>query len=360
MSTWTLAAWPDAALGAERRERVSGWAEAAAAGQITVLQALARIHREVLPARPADAHPNRPLRQVAAAIAAAAWADMSTAFSLWGHRMVMEYLATAPPGAPARERWLPELQSLARVGSTALAPALRRLLLGTALPVTARREGDRVRLRGRLPWASNLFEARFLMVTAAVDEETGRCLIVAVPGDLPGVRVEACGELLALQATATGSVCLDDAAVPAEWVVAEEFGPFMQRIRPPFLLLQSGCCWGLGARSLHEARQALHGINEVFQEELDRWERQRDEVARRLWDWSDPDALARVPARELVRLRLDALRLATGATALESKVSGGRGYLAGSPTARRCLEALFFPVQSPTEAQLVWELSRSG
>ena len=60
-----------------------------------------------------------------------------------------------------------------------------------------------------------------------------------------------------------------------------------------------------------------------------------------------------------VALRLDAAHLATSATQLELAVKGGGAYAASSPTARRVREALFLPVQSPTEAQLQWELRHS-
>jgi len=46
--------------------------------------------------------------------------------------------------------------------------------------------------------------------------------------------------------------------------------------------------------------------------------------------------------------------------ATEAKVLGGRGFLATSGTARRLREVAFLPIQSPTEAQLLTELSRGA
>lgn len=347
----------EAALGEEDRQLVGAWAEAVALGQSSVPQALERIHHRVLAPAPLQAHPNNALRRVAATIAAAAWSDLSTAFSLWCHRMVMEYLGFTAPTAPVRELFLPLLYQVLRLGSTGLAPALRHGLLGTPLPVSARISGDGVVLNGKLSWASNLFEGRFVLVTAAVDALAGRRLIVAVPGDAQGLQVRPCGELLALQGTATASIHLENVHLPGEFILTDLFEAFLEQVRRPFLLLQSCCCWGLAARSLHEAQQALRGINQVFGDELNRLQRQLSSAAQRLWEWSDRSCWSRVPVREFVQLRLDALRLATAAAALESKVLGGQSYLASTATARRCLEALFLPVQSPTEAQLLWELA---
>ena len=68
----------------------------------------------------------------------------------------------------------------------------------------------------------------------------------------------------------------------------------------------------------------------------------------------------RPPLRPALQLRLDVAHLATRATQLELAARGGAGYSAVSATARRVREALFLPVQSPTEVQLQWELQQTG
>ena len=61
--------------------------------------------------------PNADLGRVAATIATAAGEDMSAAFSLWCHRMVLEYVWCAPQGSPLRETTLPELLATRSLGS---------------------------------------------------------------------------------------------------------------------------------------------------------------------------------------------------------------------------------------------------
>ncbi|OOK73454.1 ntrC domain protein [Mycobacterium kansasii] len=60
--------------------------------------------------------------------------------------------------------------------------------------------------------------------------------------------------------------------------------------------------------------------------------------------------------KELLSLRLSAAEIASASAALEIRTAGGKGYASRTPASRRYREAAFLPVQSPSEAQLRWEL----
>jgi alkylation response protein AidB-like acyl-CoA dehydrogenase len=318
------------------------------------------------------------LPRIAQTIATTAGHSMSAAFSLWCHRMVQEYLACAPVDSPLRSNVLPRLQRTAVVGSTALAAAMAHYVGGAPLTVNWRQQNGQVVLNGRVNWASNLLPGRFVMVTAAAHEDDGREIVVALPSNLPGLHVDPYPTLLALQATASSSLRLDGVRQTPEWVITEAFSPFIGRVRPTFLLLQSSFCWGLAARALVEARRSLRGVNDVFTPDLLALEGQLHRLERALQreiksvQQGPPGIVsssagtavdatsipgARPSLRQLVQLRLDSAQLATAAVALEAKAVGGRGYVTNSPTARRFREAAFLPIQAPTEGQLRWELS---
>src|SRR5690606_40624242 len=106
------------------------------------------------PPHPPAALPS-PLPDVGAAIAPVAWSDMSSAFSLWSHRAVVEYLTPLPAGSFLADTLAPRLRRTATLGSTALAPAIAYTLEQVPLPVTARRAGRSLVLDGRIAWASN-------------------------------------------------------------------------------------------------------------------------------------------------------------------------------------------------------------
>lgn len=284
---------------------------------------------------------------------------VSSAFSLWSQRMVIQYVArAAQPGFP-RDELLGRLIDVDLVGSTGLGTPMAHLLGVGPLTVSFRREGGSVVLNGRVNWASNLFPPDFLLVTGAADDEGNR-LIVAIPGDAPGVGIAPYPELLALQATGSSTVFLKDVTIPGTRVVSDDFAGFLRGVRPVFLLLQSSLCWGLTSASLAAARGAIRGANETFGADLNGLDARLSDLAARALTYGEyPDATAR-PMRDFVLLRYDFAALAGEATRLDAAVQGGRGYVARCHTARRFREAAFLPVQAPTEGQLRWELSRSA
>lgn len=341
------------------REEVAAFFEARAAdvdaGRADVRDGLALVHDRVL-ARD-EREPNRDLARVAAAIATVAWSDLASAFSLWCHRMVLEYLSLARPGTPPREVALAKLLRGELCGSTGLAAAMAHHVSGAPLPIDARRDDGALLLDGRVRWASNLFPDGFVLVTAARDVDGGPPLIVALEAGSPGLRVDPCPELLALQGTQSSSLVLEAVRVGREAVVSDEFGAFIARVRPVFLVLQSAFCWGLARRGLDEAARAISGEAEVLRPELSEAEACAAGLADALLRAAAGPAAPRIAG--LVRLRLDAARLATSAVSLESRAVGSRGYARRSGTARRLREAAFLPIQAPTEVQLRNELARA-
>jgi alkylation response protein AidB-like acyl-CoA dehydrogenase len=324
-----------------------------------IREALAFLSARVLGDAEDASDPPARLALVARTIATAAWSDMSVAFTLWCHRMVMEYLRCAPASSGLRTAVLPRVARTEMLGSTALAAAMAHSVAGTPLPITWRREGAALELDGRVSWASNLFPPAFVMVTAAAHIHDGRVLIAALPGDAEGLAIDPYPRLLALQATGSSSVVLRNVRLAEDRVIPVDFSTFVARVRPTFLLLQSSFCLGLAARALGEARGALRGQNEVFRADLDTLDARAAGLAQTIRPrLSDRGTGART--RDLVQIRLDSAQLATATVALEAKVTGGRGYVTTSPTARRLREAAFLPVQAPTEGQLRWELSRSA
>lgn len=309
-----------------------------------------------------DSAPNRDLARVSGAIAAAAEGCMSSAFSLWCHRMVLEYVSLAPADSRLRRDVLPALRSTALLGATALASAMAHHVGGAPLPVEWRAEGDELVLDGRLTWASNLFPPGIVLVTAAARAGTngaGEPRIIAIPGDATGFEIQPYPQLLALQATGSSSIVLRGVCIPAANVVSDDFTAFISGVRPTFLLLQSSFCWGLTQVALEQARSGLRGIGEVFRTDVESLEERARALGAQLGERVSERG-AGTPIREIVRARLECAQLATAAVALEAKVAGGRGYVRTCDTARRLREAAFLPVQAPTEGQLRWELSRSA
>jgi alkylation response protein AidB-like acyl-CoA dehydrogenase len=289
--------------------------------------------------------------------------DMATAFMEWAHVMTEHYLSLAdqPETSQIVEAARVALALRQRPGSTAMAGAFKDVVGVAELPVTWREVGDQIQLDGPIAWASNLWDDA-VMVTAARHEETGHRIVVLLDVSHPGVKVAPITDLLALGETASGSLTLTAVKIPTDQVIHTNLGDFARRVRTRFLALQTSFCLGLSEAALAACADP-EGINAVFTDQhatlVSRLDRLRGELTDVIGAITDqPAEPAAVTAA--ISLRLEAAVLAREATQLELCVTGGRGYVAASPTARRLREAMFLPVQSPTEGQLRWELTRSA
>lgn len=281
---------------------------------------------------------------------------MASAFSAWAQHMAIDYLAAW--GTPElKADVLPDLVAGTRPGATAMATAFQDALGLREVSVTANDEGDgEVVLDGLVPWASNLFADGAVVVLPA-RTSAGRRLIVAIRTDQAGVTVKPYPPLLALGSTASTSLRLDGVRVPTTHVLTDRFLEFLADVRGPFLLLQTAFCLGISEAALASATGRALGPDDVL---ADDHRQLSDQLVTLTSDHARLLARGRRGDAEVVALRLAAGRLGVDATRHEANVAGGAGYLATSATARRLREAAFLPIQSPTEAQLRWELSHSA
>lgn len=292
------------------------------------------------------------VRPAADLIAALAEECVPTAFALWAHRMTEDYLARGHRSERG-EQVLADLRSGRRIGATAMAAAMKQLAGIGDLNITATRVKGGWQLNGFIAWVSNLIDGSVLVLPARTDD--GGSLVAWVPLATEGVSPRHIQGLLALDATASGTVKITDAIIADDQVLTRDLVGFCRSFRPTFLVLQSAFCAGLIRRSLAEAEEALdRGENAVFGADAVTL---REEVDAFLEDWQRLAAdTSAASMRELLELRLKASHLAGRATRLEATLAGGRGYQVGTAANRRFREAAFLPVQSPSEGHLRWEL----
>ncbi|MER0245881.1 acyl-CoA dehydrogenase family protein [Streptomyces sp. HSW2009] len=279
---------------------------------------------------------------------------MSTAFSVWAHRMVVEYLLTAD--TPFATTAVEPLLTGTVLGVTGMAPAFKDLAGCGTIEVTAAPVDGGYELSGPLRWASNLHPDATLVTAART--EAGERLIVALPLSTPGVQVGEHFDLLAMGSTASSSLRFHGARVPRDQVLSHDFESFLAAVRPTFLLLQTAMCLGLARTGIDQARAQLAGVNAVFATEADRAAADLARAEATLTELATTVGGHSAPGKkDLLSLRLAAAELATAATALEIRTAGGKGYAGSTPANRRYREAAFIPLQSPSEAQLRWELA---
>ena len=211
--------------------------------------------------------------------------------------------------------------------------------------LTGRLDGGAVRLQGVMPWVTGAARADHFVTGVVLDD--GRQMLLAVPRDLPGLRVAPPLALSALQGSLTAEVHCDDVRVGPEWVLA---GP-AEKVMPP----------GRGAGSLETSGLALGlagaAIDYLTQQAAKRPE-WRDSAAAcaasraalraRLEQLSGPEGAPEAAAR----LRAESNALVLRATQLALAAGKGTGFLRSHPAQRWARQALFFLVWSCPRAAL--------
>ncbi|MHA3020854.1 acyl-CoA dehydrogenase family protein [Mycobacterium sp. BMJ-28] len=276
--------------------------------------------------------------------------SLAVGFSTWAQHMTIRYLRASERDFGEQ---LSTLAAAQRAGVTAMASGLKQVAGLGPVPVTAESDGADLLISGPIRWASNVFAGALIVLPARIGNHT---VVVAVDAGADGVTVNPAPALTALGATGSTSLRLDRVRVPRHRVLATDLASFVGGIRPAFLLLQTAFCVGVTGAALTGATSAHIGPLARFGAELDDAGRRAGDVRERLYRWAASPAAA--SAAELIRLRLDAAALAVDATRLELALTGGAGYTLGSAANRRFREAAFLPVQSPSEGQLRWELTR--
>jgi alkylation response protein AidB-like acyl-CoA dehydrogenase len=278
---------------------------------------------------------------------------MSTAFSVWAHRMTIEYLEVA--ATPWSLSAAGAMLAGDVLGVTGMASAFKDAAGCGSLDLSAVPADNGYSISGTLRWASNLYSDSIMVTAARVD--SGEKLIIALPLSSPGVTMGEHFDLLALGSTASSYLTLNDVQVGTDQVLSRGLEAFLGRVRPTFLLLQSAMCLGLARRCLHEARTHLASVNSVFTAETNVLGDQLGQAESALASYAQTTGGPATPGvRELLTLRLAAAEVVNSAAALEIRTAGGKGYARGTDASRRFREAAFIPVQSPSEAQLRWEL----
>jgi len=107
-------------------------------------------------------------------------------------------------------------------------------LVGTVVPLTRARRVDRgYRISGRKAFASMLEAADYCAVLAYPDEATAptAAILLLVPREAPGRRVEAVWDTLGMRATRSDSMVLDECWVPDDAVLlrSDDILPFRRR-----------------------------------------------------------------------------------------------------------------------------------
>ena len=282
----------------------------------------------------------------------------ATAFLVWCQSTCAWYLQHAP-NETVRRRYLARIVRGELLAGTGMSNPVKHLAGIERIHLCARRNDDGYVVAGALPWVSNVGAGHLIVVAAAVEGEG--YVMFAVQGGAPGLDLHPCPAFSGMEGTQTLNLRFKDVHVEAGDVLAHphEFAPFIQRIKPGFVLGQTGMGFGVIEGSLKTIREsnASHAHVNVFLDdqgadlaaELARLKTEAGTLAREA-------QAGRASVLPVLKVRARTSELALKAANSAVLHAGAKGYLMRHPAQRRLREAVFVAIVTPALKHLRKEI----
>jgi alkylation response protein AidB-like acyl-CoA dehydrogenase len=293
------------------------------------------------------------------AMAEIAASCMSTAFCMWCQDACGWYLENTV-NTDLRSRLQPGIAQARLLGGTGLSNPVKALSGIEKFKLRTERVDGGYIATGILPWVSNLGEGHWFGTVLEDAADPAHRIMAMLRCGAPGVTIKQSARFIALEGTGTYSILLRKAFIPDSDILADPLGGMVKRVKPGFILLQTGM--GLGVIQacitlMHEANRPLGHTNRYLPRQAAYFEERlaslNDEIVR----------LAATPmdgSRDYVRAVLTA-RLRCSELSLEASQAallhyGARAYLEGSPVNRRLRESYFVAIITPSIKHLRQEI----
>jgi hypothetical protein len=308
------------------------------------------------------------------AIAEIAQVCGSTGFVAWCHAACGLYLEESGNPALQGARLEAHVRGLS-LGGTGFSNPIKSYAGIEPLLLKATPVADGYLLNGSLPWVSHLRPDGYCGVIARVTPAAQQIrqadtptppqdLVVLLRAGAPGVELLSCPAFSGMEGTSTYAIRLRNHPIGADDLIAADAGPFLQRIRPAFVLLQ--CGMGLGVvqgaiDSMRAVESRLGHVNRFLDDRPDELQAELDSLNEKI------QTLARAPRRDApgperligvleARAACSELSLRAAQSALLHQ--GARGYLASSEVQRRVRESHFVAIVTPALKHLRKEIAR--
>lgn len=289
------------------------------------------------------------------AMAAVSETCTATGFMTWCQATLAWYIANSD-NAALRARFLEPVASGHLLGGTGLSNPMKTFFGIETLKLRGRRVPGGWRVKGTLPWVSNLAPSHLFGTIFEVEGEPAHRVMFLADCAAEGVSIRACEPFLAMDGTGTYAIQFRDAFVPADHVLADPIDGYLKTIRAGFILLQAGMAVGTirdCIAIMTEVRPALGHVNRYLEVQPEDMEADLADLAIEL------QALCATPydPSPAYFRRVVALRLAAGEATVKAAHhamlhAGARGYVAAHRAQRRLREAYFVAIVTPATKQL--------
>ena len=288
---------------------------------------------------------------------------LSTGFCVWCQTVCAWYVQNSE-NEHLKEIVLPAVISGATRGGTGLSNPMKHLFGIERIKLSAGRRLDGYVLDGAIPWVSNVDDTGHYFAVAAGIKDEDAYVMAIVPSESEGVTMRNGGEFIALEGSSTWGWSFKDAFIPEEFVLASPAQEYIARIRPGFVLTQSGMGLGLvdscielmrKANKRSEARQ--NGVNEFLDDGVEELEAELEAARRNIYALADEigcdgEDLREGIFEEAVEARLSVSELSLRASQAAMLHMGAKGYLLHGAAERKLRESYFVAIVTPALKQL--------
>lgn len=286
----------------------------------------------------------------------------STGFLAWCHNVCGLYMEQS--GNPALRQRLSSHIAGESFGGTALSNPMKALAGIEPMLLRARAVAGGYLVSGSLPWVSHIAPGHYCGVIAAVERDDGTPSheIMFLLDIDQRVELKKCPAFSGMEGTSTWGIRLVDYFVDEASLIADPAGPFVERVRAAFILLQIGMATGLVQASLdaiQEVEPVLGHVNQFLQDRPAGLQAEFEELNGRVAQLvlspyeADPDYLL-----DVLDARAQGAELALRATQSALLHQGARGYLLSAGPQRRIREAHFVAIVTPAIKHLRYQMNR--
>ena len=283
----------------------------------------------------------------------------STGFMSWCHDVCGLYMEQS--GNSALIARLDDHVRGTTLGGTGLSNPMKALTGIEKMALKAVKVNGGYVVNGCLPWVSHIREGGYCGVIASVPEKADHEIMFLLDLD-ERAQLKECPKFSGMEGTSTWAIELRDYFVNEDQLIADPVRPFIKRVRPAFVLLQTG--FGLGVTqgaidSMVEVEGALGHVNQFLHDRPSELQSELDRVKAKVHELSS-DIFSGSPAMlvDVLDVRVQVSELSLRATQSALLHQGARGYLMSSPVQRRIREAHFVAIVTPAIKHLRWEMSK--
>ena len=283
----------------------------------------------------------------------------STGFMSWCHDVCGLYMEQS--GNSALIARLDDHVRGTTLGGTGLSNPMKALTGIEKMALKAVKVNGGYVVNGCLPWVSHIREGGYCGVIASVPEKADHEIMFLLDLD-ERAQLKECPKFSGMEGTSTWAIELRDYFVNEDQLIADPVRPFIKRVRPAFVLLQTG--FGLGVTqgaidSMVEVEGALGHVNQFLHDRPSELQPELDRVKAKVHELSS-DIFSGSPAMlvDVLDVRVQVSELSLRATQSALLHQGARGYLMSSPVQRRIREAHFVAIVTPAIKHLRWEMSK--